>query len=148
MMEKFKRYSKSIAGFWAALAVFAGSVLALGIPFPNGIVATLSVLAASGAVAAVVAGAPANKMTAEQIVKQAPALGIAVAESVGHATVDAVGGAVQAFILREAQGLAQPSKGTVVNAAQQVPALVQNVTEDVVGRILRDFSDHVGRVVK
>lgn len=140
-MDKFKEYYKAIAGFMAALGVFAGSILALGIQFPNGIVAVLTTLVAAGIVGGVVAGSPANKLTPDQIMKQAPALGLAVGTTVADATIDAVSSAVTGFINSQAKNIAQPSKGQVHEIAAQVPAVVAQVTESVVEQVLGQFAD-------
>lgn len=147
-MDKIKKYSKSIAGFWAALAVFAASVLALDIPFPNGVVAVLSVVAASGGIALVIAGAPANPPTTKQILKAAPALGLAVGTTVANATIDAVSDAVTSYINNQSQAFAQPSKSQVQDIAAVVPTVVAQVTEDVVADILSKFGDTVSAARK
>lgn len=147
-MDKVKVYAKALAAFLSAFTVLAGSLAAspaIVAAFPATWVAWLGAIGAAGAIGGLVLGIP-NKLTAEQVLKQAPAIGIAVGTTVANAAIDQVSSAVQTFINTEAQNIAQPSKGQVVEIAAQVPAVVDKVTTDVVDRILGEFTNQISRV--
>lgn len=137
-MSKFKEYIKSIAAFWAALATFAAAVLLSGITFPSTVVGVLSVIAASGVIAGIVAGVPANQLPDNKILDQAKRagldLGVVVAGNVAKSTTNAVTQSVTNYVNDAAKSLPKPAKDQVNEIASNIPKVTNAVLNEILAK--------------
>lgn len=137
-MGKFKEYIKSIAAFWAALATFAAAVLLSGITFPSTVVGVLSVIAASGVIAGIVAGAPANQLPDNKILDQAKKagldLGVVVAGNVARKTSDVVTQSITDYVKTSTKDLPKPAKDQVNAIVDNIPVVSNAVLNSIIAQ--------------